>query len=440
MSIIKQRFRQNAQALQTYLTKDRECIVAANYCNPELAAQEFRENQRMHNKVGVNQTMHIVQSWSHEESKKLTPLQAQEMGLELAKRAYPNHLALVVTHTDEKHLHNHIMVDPVNFETGKRVWHKISEENKTRGINDQLMRDRGLSVVTPKKRTHLSSKSIMADKHRGKSTAIDLKEKALFAQKYARNYGEHKYIMEELGIEVPRITKKTITYKYPGMQRGKRGDKLDPSLTNNNMKIQFEENSRKYKGENLKNLLAKDARFHKYKDEVSISKEDRAQEMKEIVRTKYKNYVLDTAKKHIYLKEKESVLVVNEKGNVFSITKKDKEFNVLRIKASWESFKNSLSLKSQTVFFANSKFMAGIGKHDLSKKGDPLHMLKIQKEQKNDLKGFSTFIKNNPEFNKVEFLNNEYDQQILKKQITILNLKSVKIGKVEIIDELTIRR
>src|SRR5699024_4541845 len=50
----------------------------------------------------------------------VTPEKANQVGLELAKKLAPNHEVAVYTHDDTNHVHNHIVINSVNFETGKK--------------------------------------------------------------------------------------------------------------------------------------------------------------------------------------------------------------------------------------------------------------------------------------------------------------------------------
>src|SRR5699024_12624038 len=63
------------------------------------------------------QTHHVIQSLKPDE---LTPEKANQVGLELAKKLAPNHEVAVYTHDDTNHVHNHIVINSVNFETGKK--------------------------------------------------------------------------------------------------------------------------------------------------------------------------------------------------------------------------------------------------------------------------------------------------------------------------------
>lgn len=62
----------------------------------------------------------MIQSFSHEESQKLGAEKINELGIDLAEKVAPNHQVAVYTHTDKEHIHNHIIMNSVNFEDGQK--------------------------------------------------------------------------------------------------------------------------------------------------------------------------------------------------------------------------------------------------------------------------------------------------------------------------------
>src|SRR5699024_8839801 len=63
------------------------------------------------------QAHHVIQSFKPDE---VTPEKANQVGLELAEKLAPGHEVAVYTHDDTDHIHNHIVINSVNFETGKK--------------------------------------------------------------------------------------------------------------------------------------------------------------------------------------------------------------------------------------------------------------------------------------------------------------------------------
>jgi len=59
----------------------------------------------------------IIQSFKLGE---VTPAQCNQLGMELAEKIAPHHQVAVYTHTDTDHIHNHIVINSVDLETGKK--------------------------------------------------------------------------------------------------------------------------------------------------------------------------------------------------------------------------------------------------------------------------------------------------------------------------------
>lgn len=92
---------------------------------------------------------HFIQSFKPGE---LTPEQTHEIGVEFAKRLFGDRFEVVVgTHLDKHHLHNHIVVNSVSFRDGKKLRCNMGTYfNQVQRISDDLCREHGLSVITPK--------------------------------------------------------------------------------------------------------------------------------------------------------------------------------------------------------------------------------------------------------------------------------------------------
>ena len=66
------------------------------------------------------------------------------MGLELAEKIAPNHQVAVYTHADTNHVHNHIVINSIDLETGKNI--KAIKQREFVNKNDEVCREHGLSV------------------------------------------------------------------------------------------------------------------------------------------------------------------------------------------------------------------------------------------------------------------------------------------------------
>ena len=129
--------------------------VISNLCvsSPQGAAEQFADTRRF---VGTgrcrNEAQHIIQSFPPGE---VTPERALLIGQEICKALFNDEYQYVIaTHIDHSHVHNHIIVNNVNFYTGKsfetehnqgkipdRVWSKLRE------VSDEICRKHLLSVI-----------------------------------------------------------------------------------------------------------------------------------------------------------------------------------------------------------------------------------------------------------------------------------------------------
>ena len=114
-------------------------------CDTEIAIRQFKADRIMWNKDSGVEAHVIIQSFDGKECDAET---ANKIGQELAKRIAPNHRAMVYTHTESEggNIHNHIVINSVNTENGKKI---VSSGflNKARNLSNELTREYGLSVI-----------------------------------------------------------------------------------------------------------------------------------------------------------------------------------------------------------------------------------------------------------------------------------------------------
>lgn len=122
---------------------EKKFYVSGINCNPAIARQQFQIVKSQFGKEGGIIAYHGYQSFAEGE---VTPQQAHEIGMELAKAVWgEGYQVIVATHLNTKCLHNHFVVNSVSFLDGKRCrqkqWTDISK------INDEICRKYQLDVV-----------------------------------------------------------------------------------------------------------------------------------------------------------------------------------------------------------------------------------------------------------------------------------------------------
>lgn len=122
-------------------------LIDGKNCMAESAQAEFEAVKRQFHKTGGRQYYHIIQSFSPRD--RLTPETAHKIGLEFAEY-FKGFQALVVTHKNKQHLHNHIVLNSVNFETGKMFHQSATEMALTKEYSNRLCEKYGLSKTEVK--------------------------------------------------------------------------------------------------------------------------------------------------------------------------------------------------------------------------------------------------------------------------------------------------
>ena len=243
----------SAKEYEKYLLKERgtELVADCHNCVAGDAISQFEKTQLFYGKnksrpgENLNVAFEVIHSFSPEESKLLSAKKVNFMGTELAKRYFPGHEFMVVTHTDTDKTHNHILVNPVNEKTGKRdITNKKKHLYNLRAVANDISRENGLSIIRETDR--VKSKNLPREireiqRRGGSSYRLDLFQKADFARSYATNFDEYVSLLNELSVQVG-MTQKTISYYYRGHEKGIRGKSLGSNYDKHGLIEKFKSN------------------------------------------------------------------------------------------------------------------------------------------------------------------------------------------------------
>ena len=117
-------------------------------CNPHTASFEMLYTRDKFSKHNGVQYVHLVYSLSPVESEKLDVERVLLNAKLLVERTdnFKGHQTIICVHDDKKHKHAHIVINAVNFQTGKKVrWYRTD----LRCFKDRLIelsREQGLEV------------------------------------------------------------------------------------------------------------------------------------------------------------------------------------------------------------------------------------------------------------------------------------------------------
>ena len=139
-------------------------LVTGLNCNPDFAYDQMLMTDRLYQNSGNRVGYHIIQSFSPLD--KITHQEANNFGLEMCEKLYPDYQCIVVTHNDTGHIHNHIALHSINLKTGKKLRDSLSSPegiSKLREVSDKMSLEYNLTVIdnapniNPKRKKQTSS-------------------------------------------------------------------------------------------------------------------------------------------------------------------------------------------------------------------------------------------------------------------------------------------
>ena len=200
--------------------EDRRLVSGWN-CTARSVYDEMRLTKKRFDKTDGRQYYHFVQSFDKQDD--LSPQEVHAIGLELAQREFPNFEVLVATHVDTEHFHNHLVVNSVSFQDGKKLHQSAADLQAHRIANDEICAAHGLEILPPPQK-QVKQKRMGTREYRsavkGESWKFRLMNIIDQCMKYAATREEFISLMKSEGYEV-RWTenRKNITYTTPARMK-----------------------------------------------------------------------------------------------------------------------------------------------------------------------------------------------------------------------------
>ena len=210
-------------------------------CDVDYAKSSFKASRELYGKTDGNQGHVIIQSFKPDE---VTSEQCNQLGLELAEKLAPNHQVAVYTHNDTDHVHNHIVINSIDLETGKKFNNNKQALRNVRDFNDEVCRSHSLSV--PDKDTarlrYTQTEKAIADPNTKSTAQYSWKDEIREAidQSQATNMDEFQMHLKQHGVEIERVTPKSITYRHLAEDKKVRGRRLGEDYNKGGIEDGFE--------------------------------------------------------------------------------------------------------------------------------------------------------------------------------------------------------
>ena len=237
MATVKLGTTKTANKALSYAEKKAE-VVAGVDCLPKVAQAQMKATRELHGKNDGIQAHTVIQSF---EPGEVNAKEANEVGQELAETIAPGHECMIYTHTDKDHTHNHIVINAVHMDSGAKYQaHGQAAIQRTQQINDEICRNRGLSI--PEKQAavrHTLAEQELLQKGEP-SWKDEIRQAVDQAKEQTGSMAEFRtYLSKEYEIET-RLRGTTLSYKHPDRQQAVRANKLGAAYQKEELERGFE--------------------------------------------------------------------------------------------------------------------------------------------------------------------------------------------------------
>ncbi|MDO5556675.1 MAG: relaxase/mobilization nuclease domain-containing protein [Clostridia bacterium] len=122
-------------------------LISGKDCIAENSYDEMMAVKMQYNKLKGRDKIHFIQSFSPDDE--LTYEMAHEIGMKMAEH-FKGFQVVVATHQDRKHIHNHIVINTVNFENGIKFHQSKQELQQIKELSNKLCLEYGLTITDEK--------------------------------------------------------------------------------------------------------------------------------------------------------------------------------------------------------------------------------------------------------------------------------------------------
>lgn len=209
--------------------KTDEKFISGKDCLPESVFESMTATKNLYNKTDGRSYCHIIQSFKPGE---VGPTMAREIGKELAEKQFKGYEVLIATHIDKEHIHNHLVINSVSFEDGRKLHSSMQDFRELKKESDKICSDRGLSVI---KEPYAHDRYSMAEYKLAEKRQPIWKEQLRSAideaKEHSTNIWEMKdYLENNFNIKM-EIQNKNLSFLHPDKQKYCRGKMLGNDYT-----------------------------------------------------------------------------------------------------------------------------------------------------------------------------------------------------------------
>lgn len=201
----------------------RATVKSGFNCDVNYAKTQMKATRMIYGKDDKVQAHTLIQSFKPGE---VTPEQANALGYQLAEKVADGHQVAIYTHTDKDHIHNHLVINSVNMDTGLKFQaHGQKAIQEVKDMNDQICLEHGLTIPEePAKVRYTTAEKSLLEK--GKSSWKDeIREAVDYSVSRTSDFKSFSALLNKNGVDV-KLRGKTITYTHLNANKKVRASKL----------------------------------------------------------------------------------------------------------------------------------------------------------------------------------------------------------------------
>ena len=229
-----------------YITdKEKADLIYTKDCSEDFK-KDFQDTKEIWDKTEGRQYYHIVQSFEKEDYVSLE--KAHEIGQKFIadNEKFKDFQVVMSTHTDKNHIHNHIIINSVSMETGKKFEFNPKDLLRAKELSNEICKEYGfmeldLGKEKVKNLQQNTERYSLTEKALIEKNVIpwkeELRQKLDFCLSNSINFDEFRENLKEQNVEISRGTEKkgdkspkSITFIF--QEKKVRGSKLDTRYEN----------------------------------------------------------------------------------------------------------------------------------------------------------------------------------------------------------------
>ena len=226
------------KALEYILDDKKAELVQSRFLDDSRSyAEQFKETANLWEKAQTSESRkyyHFKLAFDIADNQKgLTPQKVMEMTEKLVDKCFPTSECVMSVHTDKEHLHSHIIVNSVCFDTGKMLQISPQKYTRMKDYANEISKQYGFSTVDFRKpsKVRQSTAEYQIIVKGGISWKEELREVIDLAKRETSNMVDFEKYLNNYGITLTRNTEKSISYLHPEKKQAIRGERLGADYT-----------------------------------------------------------------------------------------------------------------------------------------------------------------------------------------------------------------